>query len=168
MITNTYYKINNTTFTKIAGFDLDFTIVKPKNFRRFPKNKDDWIFLNDHVKKKLKELYNEGYRIVIFTNQGGISKGKTKLDDIIHKLDNIIKSLDIPVDYVISYGYDKNRKPDIGMWNIYKKYSKKRIFRKNSFYCGDAAGRKKDFSNSDKKFAENIGIKFYLPEEIFT
>tara|TARA_B100000963_G_C22582099_1_gene651319 strand:- start:41 stop:544 length:504 start_codon:yes stop_codon:yes gene_type:complete len=167
MNTSIHYKINNTECTKIAGFDLDFTIIKPKNFRRFPKDKNDWIFLNDMVKSKLKDLHLKGYRIVIFTNQGGISKGKTKLEDIIYKLDDIINKLDIPVDYIISYGYDKNRKPDIGMWNIYKKISKKRIFRKKSFYCGDAAGRKKDFSNSDKMFAENIGIKFYLPEDIF-
>ncbi len=29
-----------------------------------------------------------------------------------------------------------------------------------SFYSGDAAGRIGDFSDSDKKFAKNIGIKF--------
>ncbi|GMG21283.1 unnamed protein product [Ambrosiozyma monospora] len=36
-----------------------------------------------------------------------------------------------------------------------------------SFYVGDAAGRKSDFSDSDKKFAENVGLKFYTPEEFF-
>ena len=40
-------------------------------------------------------------------------------------------------------------------------------FKKNSFYCGDAAGRKNDFSDSDKNFAKNIGIEFYIPEKIF-
>ena len=42
------------------------------------------------------------------------------------------------------------------------------------FYVGDAAGRcksgvrrKKDWSDSDKKFAINIGIEFYTPEEFF-
>lgn len=44
---------------------------------------------------------------------------------------------------------------------------------KESFYCGDAAGRpakgkrKKDFSDTDRKFAINIGIKFYTPEMYF-
>jgi bifunctional polynucleotide phosphatase/kinase len=47
----------------------------------------------------------------------------------------------------------------------------------DSFYCGDAAGRlkgwdgnrttKKDFSCSDRKFAANIGVKFFTPEEFF-
>ncbi len=42
-------------------------------------------------------------------------------------------------------------------------------------YVGDAAGRTKgedgliqdDFSNSDKLFAENIGIRFQTPEKVF-
>ena len=44
-----------------------------------------------------------------------------------------------------------------------------------SFYCGDAAGRrkdwmdkkKKDFSCSDRLFAMNLDLKFYTPEEYF-
>jgi bifunctional polynucleotide phosphatase/kinase len=44
---------------------------------------------------------------------------------------------------------------------------------KESFYCGDAAGRKagkdqkKDFSDTDKAFAANLGVKFIVPEEYF-
>ena len=42
----------------------------------------------------------------------------------------------------------------------------------SSFYCGDAAGRKKpngkkDFSCSDRLFAINVGVKFLTPEERF-
>ncbi len=36
-----------------------------------------------------------------------------------------------------------------------------------SFYCGDAAGRPNDFSDSDKAFADTIGVPFKLPEEFF-
>lgn len=44
-----------------------------------------------------------------------------------------------------------------------------------SFFVGDAAGRPdnwksgytKDFASTDRKFAINIGIKFYTPEEFF-
>eukprot|EP00299_Pterocystis_sp_00344_P013712 c6750_g1_i2.p1 GENE.c6750_g1_i2~~c6750_g1_i2.p1 ORF type:complete len:248 (-),score=72.24 c6750_g1_i2:407-1150(-) len=44
-----------------------------------------------------------------------------------------------------------------------------------SFYCGDAAGRlagwkagaKKDFSCGDRKFALNVKLNFYTPEELF-
>jgi len=42
----------------------------------------------------------------------------------------------------------------------------------NSFFVGDAAGRqyskgKGDFSSTDRKWAQNIGITFYTPEEYF-
>jgi len=42
-----------------------------------------------------------------------------------------------------------------------------------SFYCGDAAGRPKtatrpkDFSDTDIKFAHNVGLTFKTPEEFF-
>lgn len=36
-----------------------------------------------------------------------------------------------------------------------------------SFYVGDAAGREKDHSDVDIKFAQAIGLKFYVPEEYF-
>ena len=36
------------------------------------------------------------------------------------------------------------------------------------YYCGDAAGRKGDFSRSDLYFANNCNILFKTPEEVFT
>lgn len=56
----------------IAAFDLDHTIIKPKSGNKFPKDSDDWVLL-DSVSKKINELYNNGYKIVIFTNQAGSS-----------------------------------------------------------------------------------------------
>lgn len=49
------------------------------------------------------------------------------------------------------------------------------INKDESFYCGDAAGRlakwapgkKKDHSMADKLLAENLGLKFYTPEQFF-
>ena len=37
----------------------------------------------------------------------------------------------------------------------------------NSFYCGDAAGRRTDFSNDDLLFSININFKFMTPEMYF-
>lgn len=45
----------------------------------------------------------------------------------------------------------------------------------SSFYCGDAAGRvanwapgrKKDHSMADILLADNLGLKFYTPEQFF-
>ena len=41
------------------------------------------------------------------------------------------------------------------------------IDKSESFFVGDALGRKGDWSDSDKVFAENIGIKYISPEEMF-
>lgn len=38
---------------------------------------------------------------------------------------------------------------------------------KESFFVGDAAGRPGDHSDSDKAFADAIGIPFMTPEEVF-
>jgi bifunctional polynucleotide phosphatase/kinase len=57
---------------KIASFDMDDTVITRKSGAKFPKDADDWILLNGKVAPKIKELYNDGYKIVIFTNQAGI------------------------------------------------------------------------------------------------
>ena len=47
------------------------------------------------------------------------------------------------------------------------------ILKNKSFYCGGAAGRRSpevianDFSNSDREYAENIGLTFFTPEAMF-
>jgi bifunctional polynucleotide phosphatase/kinase len=36
-----------------------------------------------------------------------------------------------------------------------------------SFFVGDAAGRKGDHSDTDRKWAINAGLRFHVPEELF-
>lgn len=61
---------------------MDYTIIKTKSGKKFPQNKDDWEFLLDSTKAKLIQLSKEGFTIVIFTNQGGVSSGKTRVSDL--------------------------------------------------------------------------------------
>ncbi len=77
--------------SKIASFDMDDTIITRKSGAKFPKDADDWLFLNNKVVPKIKELADDGYKIVIFTNQAGIQKGHTKAEDIKKKVKNIAK-----------------------------------------------------------------------------
>ena len=54
------------------------------------------------------------------------------------------------------------------MWELLEKNNGGIAINKvKSFYCGDAAGRKdgkhKDFSDSDLKFALNVGLEFLTP-----
>lgn len=155
--------INNKISTKIAGFDLDFTLIKPKHFRKFPINENDWEWFHPNIPIILKQLYNDSWTIVIFSNQAGIQL-KKKLQKTIMKKINILSSeLGLELIAFIATHKDNYRKPSNKMWDLMVNYFKVDICK--SFYVGDAAGRKKDFSNSDKLFAENIGIDFLTPEE---
>jgi bifunctional polynucleotide phosphatase/kinase len=67
---------------------------------------------------------------------------------------------------------DEYRKPGIKMWDVLERNNDGiKIDKSKSFFCGDAAGRKngkiKDFSDSDLKFALNVGIEFKTPENHF-
>jgi len=77
--------------------------------------------------------------------------------------------------FVAALKSDRFRKPAVGSWEHIRDQLFKgcAIDMKSSFYCGDAAGRPKtatrpkDFSDSDIKFAHNVGLTFKTPEELF-
>ncbi|XP_043197807.1 bifunctional polynucleotide phosphatase/kinase-like [Amphibalanus amphitrite] len=163
--------------SKIAAFDLDGTIITTKSGKTFAKDRDDWQIIYPDVPRKLKELSKSGFKIVFLTNQLGISKRKLLPEDLRRKLQNITGRLGVPVQCLISPGDRWYRKPRPGMWEylIKTENGSRAVDMKESFYCGDAAGRregwapkkKKDFSCSDRLFAINVGLRFYTPEELF-
>ena len=162
---------------KIAAFDIDYTIIKPKSGKKFGQNKDDWTFLYDEVPKKLKSLFDEGYKLVFITNQGGVEKGTTNLSDLKYKFCRVIEEIGVPVQVYILTGYNHLRKPNCAIWQlIVDKFNDGvKVDLGLSLYCGDAAGRAKDwspgkvrdFSCDDRKFGTNIGVNFHTPEEFF-
>jgi len=158
---------------KLASFDMDDTIITRKSGAKFPINADDWIFLNDKVVPCLKKLAADGFKIVIFTNQMGVTTGKSKIEDIKKKVANIAAAMDIEMQVLAATGEDEYRKPGLGMWTLFnQKFNGNiKVDMKVSFYCGDAAGRKdgkhKDFSDSDLKFGLNVGLPFKTPENLF-
>ncbi|GFR81523.1 bifunctional polynucleotide phosphatase/kinase, partial [Elysia marginata] len=166
-----------TSHRKVAAFDMDGTIIVTKSGKVFPTDRDDWQILHPNIFNKMKELHTKGFKIVFFTNQLGVAKGKTNIDDLKIKVANIVKKLQVPVQVFIATHEGKYRKPCDGMWEkLCKNYnSGKDIDLKTSFYVGDAAGRekdwapkkKKDFSCSDRLFALNTGVTFFTPEEYF-
>ena len=44
---------------KIAAYDYDYTLIKPKSNALLPKNKDDWEWMRKSVPIKLKEQYEK-------------------------------------------------------------------------------------------------------------
>lgn len=74
---------------KIASFDMDFTFIKPKNYRKFPINSDDWEWWEPSAPENLKKLHAAGFKIVVFTNQGGVKAGKTTVLELQSKFKKI-------------------------------------------------------------------------------
>jgi len=174
-----YYKINANSEKKyIAAFDMDYTLIKPKSNNVFPKDENDWkLLFGNKIIEKLKKIKKD-YQIIIFTNQKGLSKGKTTIEQLSKKMYDIQTLLDIDIDVIISTTNDYYRKPLTGMWRFYKSHRNTEIDRNKSFYVGDAAGRiytaklpnsktKKDHSSDDRFFAHNIKLQFYTPEQFF-
>ncbi|KAF8474989.1 polynucleotide kinase 3 phosphatase-domain-containing protein [Kalaharituber pfeilii] len=164
--------VNHFAPRRIASFDLDSTLIKTISGRIFAKSESDWTWWDSAVPKKLKELYSQGYNVIIFTNQGGINVEKPagKLDKFKLKVAAIFETLDIPVTLYGATENDQYRKPKTGMWDeLIDEYDLDvhGVDKAESFLVGDAAGRDGDFSATDKHFANNVGIKFYTPEEFF-
>ena len=141
---------------KIAAFDFDHTLVMPKEGRRFPKNAEDYMWLTPNVPEIVKSYYAKKYMIVVFTNQSKPWKAD--------QIKAAMTELQIPITIVISF--DKTEyKPNPILFETV--VGEKECNKKASFFVGDALGRKGDWSDSDAKFAEAIGIKAVSPEEIF-
>jgi len=183
--------------TKIAGFDIDDTIIKTKSGKTFATNDlTDWQLWADAttvMKPAFAKLASDGYRIVFFTNQEGISKGRVNKQSWKRKVEDVIDALGLSHDdddggvgvtVMASLTKKENdfRKPHVGMWTFLCENlttggggADTRIRCGDSFYVGDAAGRpkrgtaKKDFSCTDYKFALNVGdgITFQTPEQFF-
>ncbi|KAG8035916.1 hypothetical protein G9C98_003042 [Cotesia typhae] len=163
--------------SKIAGYDLDNTLITTKSGYVFPQNESDWKILYPNIPKKLKELMGNGFKIVVFTNQNGIESGKTNITEFKRKIEAVTEKLDLPLQVFVSGSRDLNRKPLIGMWQHLAEHENDgvEIDYSTSFFVGDAAGRpknwmlkaKKDHSSADRLFAINLGVKFQTPEEHF-
>ncbi|CAH1269970.1 PNKP [Branchiostoma lanceolatum] len=163
--------------SKIASFDIDGTIIVTKSGRVFAQDTFDWKIAFSEVPGKLKKLVSEGYKVVFFTNQMGIQRGKINEKDYRRKVEDIVAKLGIAVQVYVARGSGKYRKPATGMWDhlVERGNDGVPVDRDASFYVGDAAGRlvnwapgrKKDFACSDRLFALNIGLTFHTPEEYF-
>lgn len=178
---------------RVASFDLDDTLIhRPK--KRSGNQK--WQLIDSSISEKMADLVEKEFIIIIFTNQGGMGMNKNfdklnwrkAVNELVINFTSKIKDNKFYFAIYAAKNYDMYRKPNIGMWEQMKKDLKDEFglekirISKNSFFCGDAAGRstpgylkKKlypsskngDFSDTDYKFALNIGIKFITPETFF-
>lgn len=144
---------------RVAAFDLDWTLIRPERqlFSSDPTN----MVLMPRVRETLQYLREQGYTIVIFTNQ--LCRNTRAELAKMQWITAALELINIPAYVLVALAEDEYRKPNPGMWNLLPFPAGK----EQSFYVGDAAGRPGDFADSDRVFAERLGIAFSTPEDFF-
>lgn len=164
---------------RIAAFDLDDTLT----------NRSNGIEpIDELLPAKINKLIKDGYLIIVFTNQAGMSSSKFDIEQWKANVEALMSTLITRKRFYFAIyaakNHDMYRKPNIELYeqmirDLIQTYGHVPMFSKKSFFVGDAAGRIKpdfykklntprtktgDFSDSDRKFAINIGINFMTPE----
>lgn len=157
---------------KILFADLDGTLIKTKSGETFPKGIWDMEIRFD-VLDAIKKL-NPDY-ILIVSNQGGIESGFVDDHDFRVKSEYITRAIREYCNCKCYAMYcktndksDPYRKPNVGMLErlleIYVGYDFDYI-KSVSLMIGDASGKEGQFSDSDKKTAENYCIDYMDVED---
>jgi DNA 3'-phosphatase len=142
---------------KVLFADLDHTLITPKGKHVFPKSLDDWMWKNNAIVPKLKDMYNKGYEIVIVSNQKKMSG-----DEVKTKATMIYDDLKLPFVFISGHSDMYYRKPQLGLWDLLIEYifkDAKNIDMPSSVFIGD--------SEADLYFARNTNIKFIHTDSFF-
>ena len=156
--------------------DLDGTLIKTASGKTFAEDATDFRIRKD-VLDKIKELHHENDLefIAIVTNQGGIPQYISERD-FDAKLIAINIFVDKYIDTLVMSYYcasldpsDENRKPNTGMLVKAARGCTKilgmKFDKEKALMIGDASGKPGQFSDSDKKTAENFGIDYMDVED---
>ncbi|GJN87580.1 hypothetical protein Rhopal_000534-T1 [Rhodotorula paludigena] len=152
---------------KIAAFDLDGTVIQPRNGQSFPRDSNDWEFCGPNVVSKLRETHNAGYSLILISNQA--SPMPRLAADFRKKLPHVCRKINVPLRVFACWEFDEYRKPAPAMWTalLQRFNGDVAVDYAQSYYVGDAAGRAADHADTDLKFALNAGLRFLTPEQFF-
>ena len=148
---------------KVLFIDRDGTlIVEPKNTKQI-NSLEELIFL-PYVISSLKKLHENGYELILVTNQDGLGTNSNPRENyklINQKIFEIFHSETIKFEHIFECPHFETehcqcRKPKIDMVQEYLKETT--IDKKNSFMIGDRI--------TDKEFGDNLGIHTYLTTEL--
>ena len=155
---------------KVLFIDLDSTLIKTISGKTFPEDITDFRIQLPVLDKIIEKLPNLK-RFFIVTNQGGLKSDDAKwnfkaklyaIEDICesylgNNLNNFYGS-----DSMYCSSMDKTdpcRKPNTAM--LESLFEEWKVESKDEcIMIGDASGKPGDFSDSDKKCAENFGIDY--------
>ena len=160
--------------SKVAGFNLDHTLFRPRNGKSFPdpsKYVRDWELCYKSIKNKFESLIARGFKIVIFTNQVGIPKNvnESQFKERVDSFLSFIKASGVTLMYS-KFNRGKFHKPNDGMFTFYQTYLNggTLVDKDMSFYVGNVDCRSKGSrSSEDAKFATKVGVRFFSSMEYF-
>ena len=147
--------------------DLDGTLINTISGETFPKGIWD-MQIRFEVLDKIKEVKPE--YLLIVSNQGGIESGFVDAHDFHVKSEYIARAISEYCNCKCYAMYcttnnksDFHRKPNVGMLeSLLEKYVGDDFdyIKQKSLMIGDASGKEGQFSDSDKKTAENFCIDY--------
>ena len=162
----------NEKLKKIIFCDLDGTLIETISGETFPKGIWD-MHIKFEVLDAIKKL-NPEY-ILIVSNQGGIESGFVNAHNFRAKSEYITRAIR---EYCGCECYamycetndklDQYRKPNVEMLeSLLEMYVSDDFdhIKQKSLMIGDASGKEGQFSDSDKKTAENYGIDYMDVED---
>ena len=156
-----------------ADFHKDSTLIATASKNKFARDANDWCWWHGSVPAKLKGLHEDGYILVVISNQSGLSLRAPKNGPKIVKNDRftqfkqkaaaVFNALNLPISLYAATEKDRFRKPATGMWEQLLEDQGLRnedIDFDSSVFVGDAGGRaaevitgkryQADFSCSDR------------------
>ena len=152
--------------------DLDGTLIKTISGETFPKGIWD-MQIRFEVLDKIKEVKPE--YLLIVSNQGGIESGFVDADGFRAKSEYIARAIRGYCDCKCYAMYcetndksDPYRKPNVGMLErLLERFVGDDFdyIKSVSLMIGDASGKEGQFSDSDKKTAENFSIDYMDVED---
>jgi DNA 3'-phosphatase len=150
-------------------FDLDDTLITTISGKKFPADVDDWEIVPGVIQSLRLLSSDSSAQIVIVTNQAGHRRDPSVIEGKLRNVAAYLSSKRISYRLFAALSRDRNRKPSTGVIEDFVDSAASSSF----VVVGDAAGRPADFSDSDAKFAFNIGLitkkptSFYTPESFF-
>ena len=151
----------------INALDADGTIIKSPS----PNITSPWTWTYPNTVERVKQIANAGWHTVIFSNRADAGSEKMKMLTM-QKFDKVIDGLGIPIDIFIATAKDENRKPDVGMFELFLQLRGKGYTKYAGYMTGDAEGSDSPYpqyrrSSDDKGFAQNVGLIFLRPNQYF-
>ena len=149
---------------KLIFCDLDDTLIQTISGETFPRGVYDMKIKFDVLDAIHEKLQMESSVLGIVTNQGGIESGKVDRKAFANKMNYVISAIHEYLDCRVTVSVcptnqsSSYRKPNVGMLNqIAVQCCADKV---DCIMIGDESGYEGQFSDSDKKTAENYRIDY--------